>query len=527
MGSMALQCAVAQMPEELAAPEQTAPEAKSPSAPPAPAAADAVSASVVRIMSNVRLPDLTRPWTRMPARKSYGSGVVIEGKRILTTAHLVQYAAEIEVQGTSGNPVSARVEFVAPGIGFALLKLDDESFFESHPALARAGAMPEVKQAVMAYGYATGGTTLSITKGVVSRVDYESYNYPVSALRIQIDAAINPGNSGGPAVVDGKMIGIAYARAGGAQNIGYIAPGEEIELFLQDVTDGHYDGKPMLYGETTSLQNPALRGFLNLPATAHGVVVNTAEHAAADSPLKQWDLIEKIGDVPVDDEGKVVINRDTRVRFEYLIPRFTKDGKVPLTVNRRGQDVALQVPVEYNRPKLIPFLQGRNPSYFILGPVVFTAGTEDYLALLTAGAQRAGSAGAASGLNAMTLFTALTVSENPLVAHRGERPSADLQEFVVIPGRFLPHKLARGYRSPSLRVVKTVNGVPVKSLTHLVELLRDSQDEYISLELAGRGADPLMFPRKEMITATEEIMADNGIRAQGSPDMLAVWNAKR
>jgi hypothetical protein len=29
-----------------------------------------------------------------------------------------------------------------------------------------------------------------------------------------------------------------------------------------------------------------------------------------------------------------------------------------------------------------------------------------------------------------------------------------------------------------------------------------------------------------MVDATEEILTDNGVRAQGSPDMMQVWQAK-
>jgi hypothetical protein len=29
-----------------------------------------------------------------------------------------------------------------------------------------------------------------------------------------------------------------------------------------------------------------------------------------------------------------------------------------------------------------------------------------------------------------------------------------------------------------------------------------------------------------MVAATDDILTDNGIRSQGSPDALAVWNAK-
>ena len=68
---------------------------------------------------------------------------------------------------------------------------------------------------VLAYGFPTGGTSLSITKGIVSRIEFIGYNFPVSGLRIQIDAAINPGNSGGPAIAGDKMIGLAFSRLGG------------------------------------------------------------------------------------------------------------------------------------------------------------------------------------------------------------------------------------------------------------------------------------------------------------------------
>jgi len=95
--------------------------------------------------------------------------------------------------------------------------------------------LPGVKDAMLAYGF---------PEGSVSRVEFVPYNFPVSGLRIQIDAAINPGNSGGPAVVGDKMIGLTFSHLNDAQSIGYIIPNEEVELFLQDIADGHYDGKP-------------------------------------------------------------------------------------------------------------------------------------------------------------------------------------------------------------------------------------------------------------------------------------------
>ena len=60
-------------------------------------------------------------------------------------------------------------------------------------------------------GYPMGGDSLSITAGVVSRVELNTYTSGRDLLIIQIDAAINPGNSGGPVFnIHGDCIGIAF-----------------------------------------------------------------------------------------------------------------------------------------------------------------------------------------------------------------------------------------------------------------------------------------------------------------------------
>ena len=60
-------------------------------------AADGVETSVVKILVTKREPDLTRPWTKEAPEKASGSGVVIEGNRVLTNAHVVEQADRIEV----------------------------------------------------------------------------------------------------------------------------------------------------------------------------------------------------------------------------------------------------------------------------------------------------------------------------------------------------------------------------------------------------------------------------------------------
>jgi S1-C subfamily serine protease len=484
------------------------------------AAADAqsraVENAVVKVFATARPPDLLKPWTKLSPQEVSGSGVVIDGKRILTNAHVVLYASQIQIQANqAGDKLSATVESVAPGIDLAVLKLEDESFFDSHAPLPRASVLPQVKDSVMVYGFPTGGTDLSITKGIVSRIDFAGYYYGTGGLRIQIDAAINPGNSGGPAVVGDKMIGLAFSRlGGGAENIGYIVPCEEIALFLKDVADGHYDGKPAIYDEFQTLENPALRAFLKLDKAVQGLVLHEPFSEAPTYPLKRWDVITKIGETQVDDQGKIQVGDDLRLQFTYLVQTLTRDGKVPLTVVRESKAVKIDVPVSAVRPRLLPFLSGSYPVYFIFGPIVFSAATDDFVARLTSGQ----SGGMMAGV--------LSFIGSPLITRRSEKPAFDGEEQVLIPAPFLPHKLVKGYENPTGRVVKSVNGVAIKNLRHLVEILRDSNEQFVKIEFAGHNAETLILPRAETIAATEEILTDNGIRSQGSPDLLAIWNRK-
>ena len=485
----------------------------SPAADSAAPDSDVVSKSVVKVFSTVRYPDLYQPWTKASPEDITGSGVVIAGHRILTCAHVVLYASQVQIQANqAGDMVSASVEYVAPGIDLAVLKVDDDGFFTNHPPLPFDPTLPSTKDTAVVYGYPEGGTSLSITKGIVSRTEFVSYNYPVSGLRIQIDAAVNPGNSGGPAVVGNKMIGLAFSHLTESQNISYIIPCEEINLFLADIADGHYDGKPAVFDELQTLENPALRSFLKLDKSISGMVVNHPASDAPSYPLQQWDVITKIADAPIDDQGMIKLDNDLRVQFRYLVQKVAKHGKVPLTIVRAGQERHIELPVANTLPTITPDLNDGYPSYFIYGPLVFSTCTAQYVHGMVAGQK-----------SAMRLIV-LTARKSPIILRNGDRPAFPGEQLVVVPSPFFPHKLVDGYSSPASGIVDSLNGVHVKNLAHLVQLLRDNRDEFLQLEFAGRLNETMIFPRAALLAATDDILSDNGVRSQGSPDMMAIWN---
>jgi len=197
------------------------------------------------------------------------------------------------------------------------------------------------------------------------------------------------------------------------------------------------------------------------------------------------------------------------VRLHYLLQSQAKAGRIALTVVRDQTPRVLEVPVPPQRPLVMPDLVGNYPSYFIYGPVVFSAATQAFLA----------------GLN--NVAAQLSAQASPLAHRRADRPAFAGEEIVVVSSPFFPHRLVKGYSPAQGRVVESVNGRRVRNLAHLVELLRDAREDLIVLDFAGRKLETVVLPRAETAAATEEILNDNGIRAQGSPDVLAVWQAPR
>jgi S1-C subfamily serine protease len=473
-----------------------------------------VRKSVVKITSTIRFPDLFRPWMKSTPQEVTGSGVVIVGQRILTNAHLVNFASQIFVQpDKSSAKQSASVEVLAPGIDLAVLKLDEPAFFNAHPPLPTRQQLPKIQQTVLAYGYPEGGMDLSITRGIVSRVEYAAYHLLTEGLRIQVDAAINPGNSGGPAIVDGQMIGIVFSRLPSSDNIGYIIPIEEIDLFLKDIEDGRYDGKPVLIDEVQNLENEALRTKLKLDKQTSGVLVRRVATHQGPYPLRAGDIITKIGDHPVDNAGMVHVEGDHHLTFRYMVQRLARDNTVAMAIRRDNKEQTLDVAVgpEQNR-WLLPYTTGSSPSYFIYGPLVFTEASDEYVSSL------------AYGANSTPRIMNSLFAGNPLFTRYGDRPAFPEERIVLVAHPMFTHKISNGYRDPFTNAVAQVNGVRVRNLRHMVEVLRDATGEFVEFTFHGNFTDTIVFKRKEAMDATEEILNDNGIRQQCSPDIAPIWN---
>ncbi len=470
-------------------------------------AKDQISESVVKVYSTLREPNFVRPWTKESAREASGSGVIIPGKRILTNAHVVAYASQVFVQANqSTERLPAKVKVFVPELDMAVIEVDNPAFFEQRPPLPFADNLPAMKQTVSVYGYPVGGEQLSITQGVVSRIEYHGVAYGSSAVRIQIDAALNPGNSGGPAVSDGKLIGLVFSKYSSGENIGYLLATEEVKMLLKALEKGPYPGKLQLREEVATTENEALRAKLGLEKEA-GVLIVEPLSDKPDYPLKRWDVLLKIGDRPLDSQGNVKVLDELRLNYQYFVPKLARDGRVKLTIFRDHKTIEIDAPVRARIDLVMPPLLGKYPRYFIYGPMVFTQATQDIAARI-----------AGSGLGA----TYTTYYKNPLVPRLLAQPSFAGEEIVSLT-HLIPHKTSKGYSPPAFSTVTRINGTKVRNLAHVVELLRDATGDFLVVELTGP-TEPLVFRRAEVLQATEEILADEGIRKQYSDDLENVWH---
>jgi S1-C subfamily serine protease len=460
-----------------------------------------IEKSVVKISVTSRPPDFFRPWTKASPTKSSGSGVVIAGSRILTNAHVVMHASEVLVQlSKGGDQFTAKVVAIAPGMDLALVEVNDPTKLEGIKPVTLAPELPLPKARVNVYGYPTGGEDLSVTEGIVSRIEFTSYNFGTAGVRIQVDAALNPGNSGGPAIENGKIIGLVFSRIEKAENIGYLIPSLEIEAFLSDVADGNYNGKPLLFDSYQTAENEALRDYLQIPDDVTGVVIAQPVEEE-DYPLKKWDVVTHVGPHAVDNQGYVEIRPGLRLRFLYYVPIVENNGEVELTVIRDGKSQVVKVPVKPDRDLVIPTIKDQYPRYFIYGPLVFEPATQEYLRAL--------------GSNGLAMLTSL---DSPLLKRFYDAPEQPSEELVIIATRMFPHPTIKGYDNRPLGVIAKLNGVKVKNLRHLAELLKNSTDEYLRFETDDRN-ESLVFRREELSSATEQILEDEGIRYQASEDL--------
>jgi len=454
-----------------------------------------ISRSLIRIEATSQEPNYMTPWNPGDVSSSVGAGFVVDGKRVMTNAHVVSNARFLTISKEGDpNPYLAKVLHIAHDCDLALLSVEDPNFFKGTLPL-EFGGIPEIESVVSAYGYPVGGTRLSVTRGIVSRIDFQPYSHSGmdSHLAIQIDAAINPGNSGGPVMQKGKVVGVAFQGYRGdiAQNVGYMIPTPVIHRFLKDVEDGRYDTYVDLSLTYRSLFNPAARRALGLKDDSIGVqVCSVYRYGASDGIVKPGDVVLKIDGHTVSSDGTIPIENEA-VPLEEVVERKFKGENVRLDILRDGKPVVLTVPFKEPWPfKLQSNLYDEKPRFVVEGGLVFQPADQNFMEAHDPSDQR---------LN--YLFDYFVADE----LH------TDRPEIVVL-SNILPDPVNAYAEEFRYSVVDEVNGHRIKRIEDIATAF-DEQAEYYVIKFAG-GNRPIVLERKTIEEARPRIRERYAVTAE-------------
>ncbi|WP_457605238.1 PDZ domain-containing protein [Nitratifractor sp.] len=458
---------------------------------------EALRSAIVKVYSVIKTPSYQTPWSSSIKQVS-GSGAVISGGRILTNAHVVANRTFIEVQRYGDRKrYIAQVEAVSHQLDLALLRVRDPRFFEGIEPL-KLGTLPQIEQRVSVYGFPMGGDTLSVTAGVVSRIEHQQYVHSgESFLAIQIDAAVNPGNSGGPAISDGKIVGVVMEGIQKAQNISYLVPTVMIRHFMKDLEDGRLDGVPAFAALTQPMENPTLKKHYGLGSHDGGVLVDKVlELGGLQGILKPGDVITAIDGHPIQEDATVAFRDGEYTNYEYYVQLHQMGEKAAMDVLRKGKKLSLEIPLNKKADDLLlvgTYQYDRMPRYFIFGGYVFAPLTRN-LAVRVARSH---------------------ISLIPYV----EEFSTKKRKEVVLLLRVLPSAISRGDYSLVFWPVSKVDGKPVESFASFYREVYDGNATEVTLQ--NKMGMQVIIDRKEAEKRQKEILRRYNIEYDRSPDLRA------
>ncbi|MGA3171301.1 MAG: trypsin-like peptidase domain-containing protein [Chthoniobacteraceae bacterium] len=442
--------------------------------------------SLARITTTSQDPNYREPWSSGPIEGGVGTGFIIDGHRILTNAHVVSNARFLTVEKEDDpRKYTAKVQFIGHDCDLAVLKVNEPGFFDNTVPL-ELGGIPEIESTVAAYGYPVGGDRMSVTEGIVSRIDFQTYTHSLvdAHLAIQISAAINPGNSGGPVLQHGKVVGVAFQGYSGdvAQNVGYMIPVPVIERFLKDISSGHYDGYMDLSIVTTPLQNPAMRAALGLADDDRGVMVSTvAAEGCSDGALKEGDVLLSIDGHDIASDGFVVLD-GARVEMAEVVERKFKGDDVHLHIIRDHKEMDVVVQLD----SVWPYLMQANtydisPRYILYGGLLFQPLSRNFLEAYDIDDLR------------VRYFYDYFLEDEIYKEH----------PEVIILSAILPDPINSYLEDFKDGIVDEINGEKVRTLDDLANGLRKPADQYV-IKLIGVGR-PIVLDRAAVEAARERI----------------------
>lgn len=450
---------------------------------------------IVNIDVSVLFPDYREPWNAGQPSGGSGTGFLIGKNRFLTNAHVVSNATKIVIRTTNDpQPHPARIVHVAHDCDLAIIEAEDGKPFEKMRQLT-FGGIPKLNTEVIAVGYPIGGDRISVTRGVVSRIDFRTFSHSGvdQHLAIQVDAAINPGNSGGPVLQGGKVVGVAFQGYSGsvAQNVGYIIPVPVIQRLLKDVEDGRYDHYVDLAITDFPVENVAQKKALRLGDDGVGVMIADVEPAGcAAGVLQRGDVLLSMDGNPVLNNGLIRFEGELMDMNEVVERKFAGDT-LKLSLMRDGKKAEKEIKLTRFSPYVrLGSTYNQRPRYLVYAGLVFQPLDRNLM-----------DAHQVRDPVANYLFDNYLTDKIYV-----ERPEPVMLTTV------LSDEVNTYFAAYAQSIIDEINGMKIRNLQDVAEALKkeDARKDFIVIKLIEKGR-PLVLRRDLAEAAHPRIMKTYGI----------------
>jgi serine protease Do len=254
---------------------------------------------------------------------------------VLTNAHVVERATEIEVATADGKKHKAKVMGADRKTDLAVLKLQGGGPYVA----ASLGDSDRVKVGdwVLAIG-SPFGLQQTVTAGIISAKGRSIGQGPFDDF-LQTDAAINPGNSGGPLVnMSGEVVGINSAilsRTGGNVGIGFSIPVNMAKRIYTELAAKGKITRGWLGVSIQPLTADLAKGF-GLKESS-GVLISDV---VQDSPAEKAGIVS--GDIIIEFDKKKV---DSPQELQKAVASAAPGRAVPMKVWRDKGEKTLEIKI--------------------------------------------------------------------------------------------------------------------------------------------------------------------------------------
>ncbi len=281
-----------------------------------------------------------------------GTGFIVSGEgMILTNSHVVSdEEADYTVFTNDGKNYPAQVLARDTFRDLAVIKIESQKSFP----VAKLGDSDKLQigQTVIAIGNALGEFRNTVSVGVISglgRTVTASGGGVIETLEdvIQTDAAINRGNSGGPLLnLKGEVIGVNFAMAEAAENIGFAIPVNKAKKDIEQVKTLGKIVYPYL-GVYYCLIDEEVQKEYSL-SVDYGAWIGRDRYcqpyekavvegtAAAKAGLKEGDIILEF-------DGQKITTENSLAK---IIMEYDPGDKVVLKILREGKERIIQVTLD-------------------------------------------------------------------------------------------------------------------------------------------------------------------------------------